>query len=190
VRLLYETLGILAVTVVVARVFVVNGVRARYSVACIAVAAALTSVLALTTITDQFAVLKEQRTNFKTARAVGFDEHAAENRVGDNIGVSAAFTDWARQRIPGHDTYYLVMNKDAGYGALPHWLTWALLPHVATAIEGQQGNGKALPPSVGAARKADWVIFYGVNPRRWALRREVPVEIQGYAQGLAIARRR
>jgi hypothetical protein len=190
VRLLYETLGILAVTAVVARIFVATGTRARYSVACIAVAAALTGVLAISAVDDQFAVWKQNRTNFRTARAAGFTEEAAENRVGEAIGVNSAFTDWVRQRIPGHDTYYLVMPKHPGYGSLAVWLTWRMLPHVATAIEGQRGDGAAIPPSAKDAAKADWVVFYGLEPRRWALRKQIPLEVRGYARGLAIGRRR
>jgi hypothetical protein len=81
------------------------------------------------------------------------------------------------------------MAPGAEVDPLPHWITWRMLPHVPTYIEGQQGAHTAAPPSRADAEKADWVVFYGIEPRSWALRRQVKLDVQHFAPGLSIGRR-
>jgi hypothetical protein len=187
-RLLYQSLGAIVAVVVVTRLLLPGSGRGRYMVGCLAVAAAVTSALALTSIDSQLRVMTVNRRDYKSTEAAGFRRHQKENLTGEKIGVNTQFSDWVLQRIPGHDTYYLAMTPSGVAGSATHWLTWRMLPHVPTAIEGQNGAGGLIAPSAKKAAEADWIVFYGVDPRRWSLRKQVRVKLQRYSKFLAIGK--
>jgi hypothetical protein len=186
--LLLQTVGILVATVLVARVVLAGAGPRRYVVACLAVVAAVTATLAFTSVDSQLKVMGDNRKADDAARAAGATDDGLFNLSGQRLGVNTAFTDWVRTAMPGHDTYYLVMSPGPEVSAMPHWITYRMLPHVATAIEGQDGTNAPQPPSAPNATKADWVVFYGVEPRKWALRKQFHMRLRHFAPGLALGR--
>jgi hypothetical protein len=188
--LLLQTVGILVATVLVARVVFAGAGPRRYALACLAVVAALTATLAFTSVDSQLRAMKTNREANAAAREAGATDEVLLNLSGQRVGVNTAFTDWVRTAIPGHDTYYLVMAPGAEVAGLPHWITYRMLPHVATHIEGQDGTNSARPASVAGAAEADWIVFYGVEPRNWSLRKRFHLRLHHFAPGLALGQRR
>jgi hypothetical protein len=187
-RLLFETLGVLVAAFLLAR-FAFPSARGRYTAACLLVAAAVSAPLAFGTIDTRLRAMAASRKVVDEQKARRMSQQDIENQFGQRTGVNTDFTDWVLRRVPARDSYYLAMTPGAEGGGLAHWITWRMLPHVPTAIEGQRGDGIVNPPDRAAAAKAEWVVFYGLEPRRWALRDRVKLRLQRFAPKFWLGRR-
>jgi hypothetical protein len=63
---------------------------------------------------------------------------------GKSANANVAFVEWARQRIPRGDTFYVLANDAEGF----QWATYRLLPNLA----------------VDQPQRADWLVFYDQEP--------------------------
>jgi hypothetical protein len=190
-RTLTETIGVLAAAVLLACFAFPWAGRARYVLACVVVAAAVSVPLAFGTMNSQIgalaanheAVLKLQREQHPSQAAI-------DNIVGARTGVNTAFTDFARANMPPGSTYYLAVTPGLEAGGVAHWITWRFLPHIPTGIEGQRGDGVVNPPSLKDAQKADYVVFYGLDPKKWRLRDQVKLgRLKRFAPRYFVAKR-
>jgi hypothetical protein len=138
---------------------------------------------------DQFRSMATNRALSAQLEKQGLKEHDLDNLVGQRTGVNTGFTDFVLQHLPRDTSYYLAMSPGPEVGANAHWITWRMLPHVPTGVEGQRGDGIVNAPSLKTASKADWVVFYGLEPKRWALRNQVKLRLQRFAPKFWIGRR-
>lgn len=188
-RLIAETLGVLVAAVLLARFALPSAGPRRYVFACLIVAAAVSAPLAFASMDDQFRSMATNRTLYAQERKQGLSDHDIDNLIGQRTGVNTGFTDFVLRRLPGDATYYLAVSPGPEAGGVAHWITWRMLPHVPTGIEGQRGDGIVNPPSLATAQKADWVVFYGLEPKRWALRGRVQLRLQRFAPKFWVGRR-
>jgi hypothetical protein len=86
-------------------------------------------------------------------------------------GLQSAFAEWIRDRIQLGDPIYLVPSTTRDE-AVYQWFTYRLLPSFQTT----------------SPDKADWLIFYGTNPKDSGLRHEIKGVAERYAPGYSIAR--
>ena len=172
-----QTLGVIAATVLVARFLPTAIGSNRYMSACLVVTAAVSSILFFNEVDRGVRQMKEERNTIGgTAQAYcsgapcrpyrDLSATEATDQVGTRMGVNAGFVEWVRSRLRG-DSYYLAMTAAPEAGAFPQWITYRLLPSLATGIEGQLGNGKVRSGSLTLAKESDWIVFYGVDPRKW-----------------------
>jgi hypothetical protein len=201
VYLLLQTVGVVAATVLVAKLIQAEIGSDRYLFSCIVVTAVFSLVLFFTQVDRGVRQMREER------RTIGASSQAvcsgapcrpylnltateAINQVGARIGVNTSFVQWVRNRLRPGDSYYLVMTMSPGAAAAPQWITYRLLPHLATGIEGQLGNGTVRQGSPSAVSKADWVIFYDVDPRKWPTARVNQGHLERLSPTFALLRRR
>jgi hypothetical protein len=197
-RFLLQTTGVLVAALLVARLVFAGAGPRRYALACLAVAACVSVPLAFASMGSQLEQFAQQWPTRDAAAADAcpkppcrpFTDVDVQNIYGQRLGVNIAFLDWVQARLPPGDSYYLVMPQGPELAGTPHWITYRMLPHLPTDIEGQPGNYKPRSPSAANAAKADWIVFYSVDTRRWALRKRFRLRVETFAPGFALARRR
>jgi len=96
---------------------------------------------------------------------------------GQLIGVRVRFVEWSRRLIPPDDSYALEVGRNRrwsdGYrSAVREWSTYRLLPRPAAA-----------------RRKAEWLIFYGIQPEEAGYPRRSLARLEVFDDGYAVARR-
>jgi hypothetical protein len=177
VYLLLQTVGVLAAAVLLVRIFRPSGDRSRYATAAVAVVTVLSLVLFFAKADRGVKRMSENRDLLgQTAEPfcagapckafLGLSESEGIDQVGARLGVNVPFVNRIRERVEPGERYYLVITKEPSAAAFPQWITYRLLPRLATGIEGHRGDGRIEPGSRTAASEADWVIYYGVDPRR------------------------
>jgi hypothetical protein len=175
-----QTLGVVAAAVLVAKLIPIGEGSSRYTFSGLVVTAVLSLVLFFTSVDRGVRLMREERQTLG-ASAQPFCNGApcrpflkltaaqATNQVGARLGVNAPFIQWVKNHMRSSDSYYLVMTADPQAAAFPLWITYRLLPNLATGIEGQLGNGTIRQGSPTAANSADWIVFYGVDARKRAI---------------------
>jgi hypothetical protein len=178
VYLLMQTIGVVAATVLVAKLIRTETGSDRYLFSCIVVGAVISLVLFFTGVDRGVRQMREERRtiggtsqpfcNGAPCRPyVDLTPTEATNQVGARMGVNTPFIQWVKDQLRPGNSYYLVMTTASEAAAFPQWITYRLLPNLATGIEGQLGNGTIRQGSPSAVSKADWVIFYDVDPSKW-----------------------
>jgi hypothetical protein len=165
VRLLSEVLGALgagALVLLIARQAGIGSQRAVGAVALVPLAlAALLAAPALRAGAE--ALLDEHGAN------ASLSSERAQLEPGVAVGVNVDFLAWAKQRIPGDDTFHLEIGPApgeevvGGVGArqatILQWSLFQLAPHLAVE---QSPKARDLVP--GEGRGADWYVFYEAGP--------------------------
>ena len=86
-------------------------------------------------------------------------------------GFQAGFAEWIRERIKPGDHFYLVPSATRDDGVY-QWFTFRLLPNLMSEKPEQ----------------ADWLIFYGTNPRESGLTHLIKGIAEQYGPGYSLAR--
>jgi xanthosine utilization system XapX-like protein len=86
-------------------------------------------------------------------------------------GFQAGFAEWIRSRLEPGDRFYLVPSPTRDE-AVYQWFTYRLIPNLVTEKPEQ----------------ADWLIFYGINPRESGLTHLIKGIAQQYGPGYSLAR--
>jgi hypothetical protein len=196
-----QTLGVVAAAVLVAKLIPVEARANKYTLSCLVVTAVLSLVLFFSEVDRGVRNMREQRSTLgETVQPycngapcrpyLKLTATEATNQVGARLGVNDAFVQWVTDLLGSRDTYYLVMTTAPEAGAFPQWITYRLLPNLATGIEGQLGDGTIRPASLADAKSADSIVFYGVNPRKWTGARLLrDRRLRTFAPGFSVARR-
>ena len=86
-------------------------------------------------------------------------------------GLQVGFAEWIRSRIKPGDRFYLVPSPTRDE-AVYQWFTYRLLPSLMTEKPEQ----------------ADWLVFYGINPRETGLTHLIKGVAEQYGPGYSLAR--
>jgi xanthosine utilization system XapX-like protein len=86
-------------------------------------------------------------------------------------GFQAGFAEWIRSRLEPGDRFYLVPSPTRDE-AVYQWFTYRLIPSLVTEKPEQ----------------ADWLIFYGINPRETGLTHLIKGIAEQYGPGYSLAR--
>lgn len=87
-------------------------------------------------------------------------------------GVSTGFAEWIRPRLKPGDRFYIDPGSAPRNEAVYQWLTFRLLPNLATENPQQ----------------ADWLIFHGMSPEESKISGSSAGIVQQYAPGYSILR--
>jgi hypothetical protein len=196
-----QTVGVFAATVMVAKLLRTDSGPNRYLFSCVAVSAVVSLVLFFTAIDRGIRQMREdRRTVGSTSQPfcngapcrpyLQLTSTEATDQVGARMGVSTPFIEWVKARLRPGDSYYLVMTTATETAAFPLWITYRLLPNLATGIEGQLGNGTVRKRSASAVGSADWVIFYAVDARNWLAAGGTEGRLEKFTPTLGVLRRR
>ena len=166
--LLSQTVGVVAAAVALSAVFTGRISRRHVPGAAAAVVVVVLSLLFWANLWRVGKGFEDARAHNSAVRG-----DAAAVAGGTSLGVDVTFIDWARRRIPGEDTYYVMPRGIAGPSDVYQWLTYQMFPHL----------------SAESPEDADWLIFYDVEPDD-ALDRTEFKPAQTFAPRFAIARRR
>lgn len=195
-----QTVGVVAATVLVAKLIQAGTGSDRYLFSCLVVSAVVSLVLFFTGVDRGVRQMREERKTIGgTSQAfcngapcrpyLKLTPTGATNQVGARMGVNTSFVQWVKDQLRPGDSYYMVMTAAPEAAAFPQWITYRFLPNLATGIEGQLGNGTVRQGSPSAVTKADWVIFYDVDPRKWRTARGNQGQLQRIAPTFGLLRR-
>jgi hypothetical protein len=88
-------------------------------------------------------------------------------------GLQVAFAEWIRAQLKPGDSFYLVPSPTRDE-AVYQWFTYRLIPSLMTEKPEQ----------------ADWLVFYGINPRETGLTNLIKGVAEQYGPGYSLARTR
>lgn len=86
-------------------------------------------------------------------------------------GLQVGFAEWIRARLKPGDRFYLVPSPTRD-DAVYQWFTYRLHPSLMTEKPEQ----------------ADWLVFYGIEPRETGLTHLIKGNAEQYGQGYSLAR--
>ena len=149
--LIFQTVGVLAVSVLAARILPLHRGPRAYIAACLLVS----SVLLLVPFAGHLLY------NARTAVAghtkwAGLTQQQADAQVGAQFAIPTEFVEWARNRMRAGDSYYFLsgppeVGANNFFPYHNHWITYRMLPYLA----------------LDSPEKADVIVFYGMSPRKW-----------------------
>jgi hypothetical protein len=161
--LLFQVLGVMAAGIAVMTLWRREGAISPM-VAAATVAVVLAAALLWPNVWRAGDQLNQMRRAAPEATRFEADLHA-----GRVLGVNVDFLVWAGDRIPAGDTFAIVPPAAA---SIYQWTTYQLFPR-RYAPEGE----------------ADYILFYGVDPRRASYDRAAFGKPVVYGSGMAMARR-
>ena len=167
--LLLQTAGFVLAALLISGVAAAAfGVRVPFRASLVVLVAALAYFLfwaRVWQIGDFFITSREQWAAVPRAQAETFGATALPT-------VNAQFAEWIRGRLRPGETYFIVPSA-ARDDAVYQWLTYRLLPNFAVA----------------RASQADWLVFYGAEPRKGRYRGARVGRVERFAPQFSIARR-
>lgn len=188
-QLLAEILGALvagALVVVVLRQLDAEPARAFGAVALVAVSVA--AVLAVPNLRSSVAALLAQRSEY-----AGLTSAEAQVKGGADLGVDVAFLAWVREHLGEGETFHLEIGRVPGeaefegggvqQATIFAWATFQLAPHLLV-----EQSPSAHDVASGEGRNADWIVFYGMSPKKYPAKHLG--KVLTYAPNFAIARTR
>jgi hypothetical protein len=168
---LLQTLGVLAVMVIGARLLPMKGAAALVPV-CLLVAAALFLAPFPSNAREQIRTAEQ---TYGRLKPLSRQDKEATSFVA--MGIPTNFVEWFRGRMQPGETYFWARGPTpAGlqdwFRFHNQWVTYRMLPYLAVA----------------SPREADVVMLYNVSPRRWRRNNPAPARISMYSDTYGVAR--